>query len=431
MTPIATATVILIATFLILMALRVEIAYSMLIATLATFLYLDVPIVAVFQGMVDGTNSFTFLCVPFFVLMGELMAAGNVTDRIVEAAEALVGWCRGGLSMVNCVASLLFGGVSGSAIADTASVGPIETDLMQKGGYDKGFSWSMTMASSITGMLIPPSHNMILYAVTAGSVSIGALLIAGIVPGVLMCLFLCVYSYFYAVKNDIPITGKFSIKKLWHAGMNAFLPMLTFVIVVVGITGGVFTPTEAGCIACVYALILVVFILRTLEPKKVLELMEKTVKTLASIMILIAASNSFGWIIAYLGVPKLVTGALLSLTSNKFVLLLLTNVLLLFLGMFMSLGSIILIVTPILLPALMQLGVDPIHFGVIMMINCGVGLLTPPVGGVLYVASGVSGLSIGTLTKRMMPLYVVLFLLLMLVTYVPSVSLWLPGIMMK
>lgn len=427
----STATIILIATFLVLMVLRVEIAYSMLIATLATFLYLKVPIVAVFQGMVDGTNSFTFLCVPFFVLMGELMAAGNVTERIVEAAEALVGWCRGGLAMVNCVASLLFGGVSGSAIADTASVGPIETDLMQKGGYDKGFSWAMTMASSITGMLIPPSHTMILYAVTAGSVSIGALLIGGIVPGVVMCVVMCIYSYFYALKHDIPITGKFSFKKLWKASINAFLPMLTFIIVIVGITGGVFTPTEAGCIACVYALILVVFIIRTLHPKEVVGYMAKTVKTLASIMILIAASNSFGWIIAYLGIPKMVTSGLLSLTSNKYVMLLMANVLLLFLGMFMSLGSIVLIVTPILLPALMQLGVNPMHFGVIMILNCGIGLLTPPVGGVLYVASGLSGLSIGALTKKMLPMYAVLFIILMLVTYVPSFSLWLPSVLIK
>ena len=198
-----------------------------------------------------------------------------------------------------------------------------------------------------------------------------------------------------------------------------------------GITGGVFTPTEAGCIACVYALILVVFIIRTLQPKDVVEYMAKTVKTLASIMILIAASNSFGWIIAYLGIPKMVTSGLLSLTSNKYVMLLLANVLLLFLGMFMSLGSIVLIVTPILLPALMQLGVNPMHFGVIMILNCGIGLLTPPVGGVLYVASGLSGLSIGALTKKMLPMYAVLFIILMLVTYVPSFSLWLPSVLIK
>lgn len=428
---ISTATAILIVSFIALMALRIEIAYCMLISTIATLLYLGLPLVVVFQGMVDGTNSFTFLCVPFFVLMGDLMAAGKVTDRIMEFAEALIGWARGGLAMVNCVASLLFGGVSGSAIADTASLGPIECDLMEKGGYDKGFAWGLTMATSIQGMLIPPSHTMILYAVTAGSVSIGALLIAGILPGVVLCISMCIYCYIVAVKNDIPIIGKFSLKKLWKATKVAFLPMLTFIIVVVGITGGVFTPTEAGCIACVYALILVVIIIRTIKPKQVVVLMAKTVKTLASIMILIAASNSFGWIIAYLGIPKMFTNALLTLSSNKNVLLLLSNILLLFLGMFMSLGSIVLIVTPILLPALMQVGVNPLHFGVIMILNCGIGLLTPPVGGVLYVGSGLSGMSIGALAKKMLPMYAVMVIALMIVTYVTQFSLWLPKVLIK
>lgn len=431
MPSILTASAILVISFLLLMVLRLEIAYAMGISTLITLVYLKVPITVVYQGMVSGTNSFTFLAVPFFVLMGDLMSAGKVTDRIMELAEALVGWMRGGLAMVNCVASFLFGGVSGSAIADVASLGPIECDLMEKGGYDKEFSWSLTMATSIQGMLVPPSHNMVIYACAAGSVSIGALLIAGLLPGAVLCATMCIYSYWYARKNSIPISGRFSLRELGRAFLTAFLPMMTIIIVVGGVTGGIMTATEASAFAVTYALILVLLVLRTVNLRQVYVIASKTVKTLASVMILIAVSNSFGWLVAYLGIPRMVANALLSLTANKYILLLLTNILLLFLGMFMSMGSILLIVTPILLPVLMQVGVDPVHFGVLMIFNCGIGLLTPPVGGVLYVASGISALPIERLTRKMLPMYLVMIVALLLVTFVPAISLWLPGILIK
>ena len=423
------AAVILITSFLVLMALRLEIAYAMGISTLLTLFYLKIPITVVYQGMVAGTNSFTFLAVPFFVLMGDLMSAGKVTDKIMELAEAVVGWMRGGLAMVNCVASFLFGGVSGSAIADVASLGPIECDLMHKGGYDDEFSWSLTMSTSIQGMLVPPSHNMVIYACAAGSVSIGALLIAGILPGAVLCVTMCIFSFLYARKHNIPISGKFSVKRLAKSFVTAFLPMLTVIIVVGGVTGGIMTATEASSFAVAYALVLVLFILRTVRIRQVYTIASKTVKTLASVMILIAVSNSFGWVIAYLGIPKLVAAALLALTANKYLLLLLSGILLLFLGMFMSMGSILLIVTPILLPVLVQVGVDPVHFGVVMIFTCGIGLLTPPVGGVLYVGSGISGISIERLTKKMLPFYITMLVALVLVTFIPELSLWLPRLL--
>lgn len=426
---LTTATVILICTFIGLMAIRVDIAYAMGVATIVTLLYLKVPLSVVFQGMVTGCNSFTFLAVPFFVLMGNLMSSGKVTDSIMDLAEALVGWMRGGIAMVNAVASFMFGGISGAAVADIASLGPIEMDMMKKGGYDDEFSISLTMSTAIQGILVPPSQNMVYYAVAAGSVSIGALLIAGIVPGLVLCLSMCIMSFIYAKKNNVPISGKFSLKRLGKTFIKAFFPMLTIVIVVGGVCGGIMTATESSAFAVFYALILTVVFMRTVNIKELYRLAGNTVKSLACIMVLIAISNSFGWVIAFLGVPKAVANAMLSLTSNKYVLLALANVLLLFLGCFMSMGSILLIVTPIILPVLTSVGVDPIHFGVVMVFNCGVGLLTPPVGGGLYVGCGISGLKMERVAKAMIPFYVVMVIVLILLTYVPQFSLWLPGLL--
>lgn len=431
MSEITIASIILVVSFILLMALRLEIAYAMGISTILTLLYLKIPLTVVFQNMVAGANSFTFLAVPFFVFMGELMSEGKVTDLIMEFAGALVGWMRGGIAMVNALASFMFGGISGSALADIASLGPIELDLMKKAGYDEEFSICLTMSTSIQGILVPPSQNMVYYAVAAGSVSIGALLIAGLVPGAVLCAAMCVMSYLYAKKNDVPVTGNFSGRRLARSFVRAFFPMLTIVIVVGGVTGGVMTATESAAFAVVYALILTLFIMRTVKISTLYTLASKTIKTLSTTMVLIAVANAFGWVIAFLGIPRTISTAMLSLTSNKYILLLLSNLLLLFLGCFMSMGSILIIVTPILLPILMQVGVDPVHFGVVMVFNCGVGLLTPPVGAGLYMGSGITGIRMEKLAKRMLPFYAIMFIVLVLLTYVPEFSLWLPGIMMK
>lgn len=423
------AAIILIASFVILMILRLEIAYAMGISTILALLYLKVPLSIVFQGMVTGTGDFTLLAIPFFVFMGDLMTEGKITDRIMDLAQDLVGWMRGGLAMVNCVASFLFGGISGSAVADVASLGPIECALMEKGGYEKDWSWCLTMATSIQGILVPPSHNMVIYAVAAGGVSIGALLVAGLLPGAVLCITMCIFSYVYARRMNIPVSGKFSGKALTRSFIKAFFPMLTIVIVVGGVVGGIMTATEASCFAVVYALILTVFVYRTIPIKKVYSVAKKTCTTLSSIMILMAVSYAFGWVIAYLTIPKMVASAMLSITTSKWVMLLLTNILLLFLGCFMSMGSILLIVTPIIVPVLKSVGVDPVHFGVIMILNCGVGMLTPPVGGVLYLGSGLSGIKLEALSKRMIPFYIAMVIALLLITYIPQISMWLPGLL--
>lgn len=425
------AAIILVSTFIILMILRLEISYAMGISTILSLLYLNVPLSIVFQGMVTGTGDFTLLAIPFFVFMGDLMTEGKITDRIMELAKELVGWMRGGLAMVNCVASFLFGGISGSAVADTASLGPIECALMEKGGYEKDWSWCLTMSTSIQGILVPPSHNMVIYAVAAGGVSIGALLLAGLLPGAVLCITMCFYSFIYAKRMNIPVSGHFSGKALLKAFITAFFPMLTIVIVVGGVVGGIMTATEASCFAVVYALILTVIIYRTIPLKKIYHVAKKTCATLSSIMILMAVSYAFGWVIAYLTIPKMVAAAMLSITTNKWIMLFLTNILLLFLGCFMSMGSILVIVTPIIVPVLMSVGVSPVHFGVLMIFNCGVGMLTPPVGGVLYLGSGLSGVKLEELSRRMLPFYAIMVLALFLITYIPQISLWLPGLLTK
>lgn len=430
MSPTVIATIILVVSFLVLMALRIEIAYSMGLATIITLFYLKIPPTVVFQNMVAGANSFTFMAVPFFVLMGEVMSDGKITDMIMELADALVGWMRGGLAMVNTVASFIFGGVSGSAAADVASLGPIEREMMMKGGYEEGFSVSMTLCTSILGILVPPSQNMVYYAVAAGGVSIGALLLAGLVPGMVLCVVMCLVGFFYAKKHDIPITGKFSIKRLIKVLLKTLPALMTIVIIVAGVTFGIMTATESSAFAAGYAIVLTILFMRTLKLKDLYRVMSHSVRTLASMLVLISIANAFGWIIAYLNIPRLVTNGLLSITQNRYVMLLLVNAVVLFLGCFMSMGSILLIVTPIILPVMIQLGVDPVHFGVVMVFSCAIGLITPPVGGCLYIACGYSGMRMEKLSKAMLPFYAVMFAVLLLLTFVPEISLFLPNLLM-
>lgn len=423
-----TAICILIGVFFILMLARVGIAIAMGIATIATLLYLKVPLAVAFQGMVTGTNVFTFMAVPFFIIAGELMGAGGISRRLIEFSDALVGWMRGGLAHVNILASMFFGGISGSAAADTASLGAILIPMMHEKGYDDDFSTSVTMASSVQGMLIPPSHNMVMYAVAAGGVSIGQLFLAGLLPGILLGVALMIFSYYSAVKHHYPVGEKFSLKKAVVSGWSALIGLMTVVIVVLGVVGGVVTPTESAAIAAVYAFIVAVFIYREMKLRDYIKVATKTIKTLSVIMILIAVSYSFGWVVAYLGIPRMITNVILSWTTNRYLILLIINILLLLLGMIMSMGSIILILTPILVPVMTAIGVDPVHFGVVMILNLGMGLLTPPVGGVLYIGSAVSGVKVGQLTKAMIPFYVVMFSVLLMITYIPEIAMFLPGL---
>lgn len=431
MTPQMIGIWILFGSFLLLILMRVPIAFSVGLSTILTFLYLDIPLNMITTNIVKGLNSFSLMAIPFFIFAGEVMGAGGISDRVVGLAKALVGQFRGGLAQVNCLDSMFFGGISGSPVADVSSLGSIMIPIMKKNGYDLDFSAGITMASSIQGLLIPPSHNMIIYAMAAGSVSIAKLFMAGLVPGVLLGISLMIYSYFVSVKRNYPKEESFSLRKLFIALKESIFGLMTIVIIMVGVLTGIFTATESAAIASVWAVIVTFLIYREAPFKEMWNILTRTLKTLAIIMILIGISTAFGWLIAYLKVPSMIISLIMGLTSNPIFILLLINIILLFLGMIMDMSSIIVIATPILLPIATSIGIDPVHFGVIMILNLGIGLITPPVGGVLYVCSGITGMKIEALTKAMFSFYVVMLVTLILVTYIPAISMTLPNMMFK
>lgn len=417
---------LLLGSFFLLILIGVPIAYAMIISSVITMYHLNLSLITVANTLVSGVSGFTFLAIPFFVLAGDLMANGGISDRLVRLANALVGWMRGGLAMVNIVASTMFGAISGSATADTASIGPILIPMMKKQGYDGEFATAITMTSSVQGLLIPPSHNFVIFAMAAGGVSIGGLFMAGIIPGLLLALTLMVYSYVVSVKRKYPHGEKFSLKTLLRETWSGILGLFTVVIIVVGVIGGFFTATEAAAIAVVYAFCITFFVYRDVPLKAFWGILKGSLKTLSMVLLLIAAAGTFGFLITFLRIPQFLTQEILALTESRVIILLLINVLLLVLGMIMGMASIIVIMTPILLPIVTQFGIHPIQFGVIIILNCGIGLLTPPVGGVLFVGSGVSGIKIEHLLKETLPIIAVMVLLLLVVTFVPSVSLFLP-----
>lgn len=331
--------------------------------------------------------------------------------------------------MVNVLASMFFGAISGSATADVASLGPIELKMMVDQGYEDDFSTALVMSSAVQGMLIPPSHNMVIYACAAGGVSIGALLIGGLIPGVLLGLVLMIYSYFVARQRGYPISEKFSLKPTIKAAIDAIPGLITVLIIVAGVCFGVMTATEAAAVAVLWAFIVAVFINRSMRIRDFFKVATRSIKTLSIIMVLIAMAYSFGWLVAYLRIPNMVASALLSLTTNKYLLLLLINLLMLVLGTMMGMSSIIIILTPVLVPILNALGVSLVQFGAIMVLNLGIGLITPPVGAVLYIGSGISGVRVEKLVKAMIPFYLMMVIALLLITYIPEITLFIPRLM--
>ena len=424
-----TAIILLLTSFFIMIILGFHISYSMMASAALTILYLGLSPTQIINTMVDSVDGFTFLAIPFFILSGDIMAQGGISDRLILLADALVGWMRGGLAMVNILASIFFGGISGSATADTASLGAILIPMMHKQGYDKEFSTAVTMTSSVQGMLIPPSHNMIIYAMAAGGISVSALFMAGIVPGVLLGIALMIYSYYLSVKRNYPKGTPFTMTNLWTALKKSIWGLGTVLIVVIGVVQGVFTATESAAIACVYALIISMLVYRELSWKQLFHVVKRSIKTLSTVLILIAASGPFGFCITYLKIPDMVVNGMLGLTVSKFLLLLLINLIILVLGTILGMASIIVIVTPILMPVLLSIGLSPIQFGAILILNCGIGLITPPVGGVLFIGSGISGVPIERLFKHTLPLIAVMLIVLLLITYIPSITLALPSML--
>lgn len=422
------AIAILLLTFFVLITLRVPIALAIGIASIATSLYLDIPLAMVFQNMISGVNSYSLMAIPFFILMGDIMSRGGIARRLINLAYSLVGWMRGGLAMVTVFASMLFGAVSGSSTACTATLGPIMIPEMEKKGYNKEFATDITMSSSVTGLLIPPSHNMVIYSMVAGGVSVGSLFMAGILPGILLGIALMIYSYIVARKNNYPVGNKFNIKEFGKAFVDAILGLFSIVIVVIGVTTGFITATESAAIACIWSFIVSVFIYKEMTIKDILEVVTNSARTISMIILLIATSNAFGWLLAYLKVPAMVSSSIYGISTNPIVILLLINLLLLVLGTLMDMSPIILIATPILLPIAQAIGVDPVQFGTLLILNLGIGLLTPPVGATLFLGSAVSGIKFEKLAVSMKYIYLVMIAVLMLVTFIPQVSLFLPGL---
>ena len=423
---------VLLGSFFVLMAIGVPIAYSLGLASLFGALWIDLPLDAVMIQIASGVNKFSLLAIPFFVLAGAIMAEGGMSRRLVAFASVLVGYIRGGLSLVNILASTFFGGISGSAVADTASIGSVLIPEMERQGYPRDFSTAVTVSGSVQAILIPPSHNMVIYSLAAGgTVSIAALFMAGILPGLLLGAMLAALCLHIARKRNFPKGEVIPMRQAIKICIEALWGLMTMVIILGGILSGVFTANESASIAVIWAFFVTMFVYRDYQWRDLPKLVHRVVKTVTVVMILIGFAASFGYLMTLMQIPLKVTAFFTSVSDNRYVILMMINVMLLVLGTLMDMSPLILICTPILLPVVKVLGVDPVHFGMIMMVNLGIGLITPPVGTVLFVGSAVSKLPMAAITRAMKPFFVALFLVLMLVTYIPAISLWLPNLLLK
>lgn len=420
---------ILVGSFALMLIMGVEIAYALGLSAVFTCMYMGIDLLVVFQSIFNKMANYSLLAVPCFMLMGEFMSIGSMSSNIVGLANVLVGWMPGGLAMVNVVDSMFFGGVSGSSVADVSSLGPIVIKLMKDSGYDEDFSVALTCTSSIQGIIIPPSHNLVIYAVTAGGVSVAALYMGGYLSGILLGLCLAVYCFFVAKKRHYPRAEKFTIKNFLRALWLA-LPALGAMLVVVGsVLLGWMTATEAAAAACIYTFIFTFIVEKAGTVKDIYVAFSRTIRTIGSVLILAACATAFSWVITYLRIPQMVTAGLFAITTNKYVMLLIINAILLIMGCFMNMVSIVYIMTPILLPIVTSFGMHPVTFGIMMIMNLGIGLLTPPVGQVLFVGSSISGLSVEQLTKALLPQMAFMVIALILITLIPSVTMWLPTVL--
>ncbi|ALD76902.1 MULTISPECIES: TRAP transporter large permease [Citrobacter freundii complex] len=421
---------ILVFTLGIMLAIGVPVAYAVGISAIIGAWYIDIPLEAVMIQLTSGVNKFSLLAIPFFILAGAIMAEGGIARRLVNFAYIFVGFIRGGLSLVNIVASTFFGAISGSSVADTASIGSVMIPEMDKKGYPRDFAAAVTASGSVQAILTPPSHNSVIYSLaTGGTVSIAALFIAGILPGLLLSLSLMVMCVAFAHKRGYPKGERVPFRQALKIFVDTLWGLMTVVIIMGGILSGIFTATESAAIACLWAFFVTMFIYRDYKWSELPKLMFRTVKTVTIVMILIGFAAAFGAVMTYMQLPMRITEAFTSISDNKYVILMCINIMLLLIGTLMDMAPLILILTPVLLPVTNALGIDPVHFGMIMLVNLGIGLITPPVGSVLFVASAVSKQKIEQVVKAMLPFYLVLFLVLMLVTYIPAISLFLPKLL--
>ena len=435
------AAIVLIGGFFLLMAFKIPVTFSMLIASFASILFVPgTNPTTMIRMMLDGVNNFTMLAIPFFIVMGEIMAAGEISDKIVDLANLAVGRFRGGLAYVNCLDSMFFGGISGSAVADVSSLGSVVIPMMVKQGYNREFTVGLTVTTACQGVLIPPSHNMVIYALAAGGgVSIGQLFYAGFAPGIGLGLLFMLACFFLGKKHNFPKGEKmFKDEKVRWIGKDengklklgpcmgivgkAILPMFTLIIIMVGTGVGIFTATESSAVACFYTFILTYFIFRTDKIRNFGNVLKNSLKTLAIVLTLIGTAKAFAYMMTRLRIPAAITNGLIGFTDNPYVLLLIINVLLLVLGCFMDMAPLIMIMTPILLPVVQTFGMSTVHFGIVLIFNLAIGLCTPPVGSALFVGCAVGKTTLEKTSKTMLPLFFCMLVGLMAVTYIPYIA---------
>ena len=419
---------ILVTSFLIFLSLRVPIAYAIGLAALFTLLsampFLP-SVTTLAQRMATSLDSFTLSAIPFFILAGQIMNRGGIAVRLINFAKAIVGPLPGGLAFVNIISCMLFGAISGSAVAAASAIGGFMNPMMEKDGYDKSFSAAVNITSATTGLIIPPSNVLIVYSLASGGVSIAALFIAGYVPGLLIGFALMVVALIYSIIKKYPTDKLVTFREFFKRFIAAFPSLMLLVVVIGGIVAGIFTATEASAIAVIYTLVLG-FVYKEITVKDISPILLETVKTSAIVLLLISTSIAMSWVMSYENIPQEISNTLLSISDNPIVILIIINLILLFVGVFMDMTPAVLIFTPIFLPIVTKLGMDPIHFGIIMIMNLCIGLCTPPVGSVLFVGCSVADLKIQQVIKPLLPLFLVMIAVLLLITYFPELTLWLP-----
>jgi tripartite ATP-independent transporter DctM subunit len=421
---------VLIVVFGSLLLLGVPVAFAIGIGTVVTMLLGMAPepaLITVAQRIAAGLDSFVLLAIPFFILAGQLMNRGGIARRLIDFARALVGMLPGGLAYVHILASMLFGAISGSAVAAASAIGGVVGPRMVNEGYDENFASAVNISSATTGLVIPPSNILIVYSLASGGVSIGALFLAGYLPGILVGLSLMAVAGVFAIRMHDPLAGSFRVREAAARFFSALPSLLLLVVVIGGIVAGIFTATEAAAVAVLYSGVLA-FIYREVRFSELPQILLATVATTAIVMLLIGTSTAMSWLLSFENIPQTVSAALLGLTDNPVVILLIINVILLMVGTFMDMTPAVLIFTPIFLPVVTNLGMDPTHFGIVMVLNLCIGLCTPPVGSVLFVGCGVAGTKITEVIRPLLPMYAAMVLALIIVTFVPWLSLWLPSV---
>lgn len=422
---------ILMGGFAVLCLLGMPVAYALGLAAILTALWVDLPLEAVMLKTSDGMDDFALLAIPFFILAGGIMAEGGMAERLVNLAKVFVGFLRGGLALVNILASTFFGCISGSSVADTASIGSVMIPQMIKNGYPRLFAVNVTIAGSLQPLLIPPSHNAVIYSLAAGgTISVAHLFIAGIIPGLLLGLSLMFLCFYIARRDNFPKGEVIPLRRAFKIAVEAFWGLLTVFIIIGGILSGVFTPTESAAVACIYSFLVTMFVYRDYKWSELPLLVGRVVRTVGMVMIMIGFSVAFGYMMAIMQVPAKVTQFFLTVANDKYTFLLLVNILLLVLGTFMDLAPMLLICTPIFLPVIKTFGIDPVHFGMIMILNLGIGLLTPPVGPTLVVGCAIGKVSMEAVSRSILVFYIPMLIVLFLVTYIPELSLWLPRLIL-